>query len=552
MNESIPFERAALTDDAVDHLIILAEASLADKPKDLDTVKTQLVQAKTELSTVQAALVKDPTGETAAKPAEDAQQTIGGAVKDLSDAAPSTITGQITVRALGSAADLVKAVEVLKTQPHLSGRQSFRRSAAFALIGWGIIFAVRLIDWRFGLAPDDGSLSGNEIDAATIAGAIMVFGLSLLFWIGGGSFRRYLVGKDRRWSTSKVQVAFWTVIVVSMVTYLSFLALLRGGTDITNAVESLGLTGDRVDEYLILLGGPFAAAVIAKFATTSKVENGTIQKPSAALPAVAQVGQGDSGSADLVDAQYLLFNLVAMGYVVFAFVAEGVLPEIPTVLLALTGASAATYAANKALQRNPPSIVSVTPLTIRGGEKVTVTGTNFTPDEGTGAAATIPGISISGVAGELAPLSYSDASIDFQSPIGLASGTQTVTVRSTANVTTEGYQITVINDDPLLIGATSTDLKYGESITLIGQYLLPADPRAAQLPIAVYFGDEWQATEAVKTSDDGRQQVTFKVTAPQPPAEGTLPKSISPLVSIKRGTHLSNSVKMTIRDPNPE
>ena len=40
------------------------------------------------------------------------------------------------------------------------------------------------------------------------------------------------------------------------------------------AQQKLGLQ----DEYLILLGGPFAAAVLARGITGSKVENGTIQK----------------------------------------------------------------------------------------------------------------------------------------------------------------------------------------------------------------------------------------------------------------------------------
>lgn len=94
---------------------------------------------------------------------------------------------------------------------------------------------------------------------------------------------------------------------------------------------------------------------------------------------LTQTLTNDAGSTDLVDSQYLLFNLVALAYVIVGLASTNQLPAIPAVLLALTGASAATYVLNKALQNDSPTVSSVVPSSFRPGDRITITGSNFKP-----------------------------------------------------------------------------------------------------------------------------------------------------------------------------
>ena len=77
------------------------------------------------------------------------------------------------------------------------------------------------------------------------------------------------------------------------------------------------------DDYLLLLGGPVAAAVLAKGIVVSQLNNGTLTKTPAPDDAPLRVGDlvsADDGSVDLVDFQYSRFNLIALGIVIFTFV----------------------------------------------------------------------------------------------------------------------------------------------------------------------------------------------------------------------------------------
>lgn len=159
-----------------------------------------------------------------------------------------------------------------------------------------------------------------------------------------------------------------------------------------------------MDDYLVLLGGPFVAFVIAKSMTSWKVQNGQLRKVNTdSSPTVAQVFQNDDGATSLVDAQYLVFNLVALVYFWVATihgmsengVKKGELPLLPPQLLALTGAAALTYATNKAIQNNRPAVTSIEPLSVRPGGAVRVHGSNSRPAGVTQAdrvSATIEGV----------------------------------------------------------------------------------------------------------------------------------------------------------------
>lgn len=164
--------------------------------------------------------------------------------------------------------------------------------------------------------------------------------------------------------------------------------LVRAAFDGSNGAlpESL----ETLDEsYLLLLGGPFAASVTAGLLTRTKLEAETIQKVSTDQAALKDLLSKDDGSGDLVDAQFLTFNLVAMIWFVGAIIATpAVLPVIPPALVGLTSLSALTYTASKAATRNAPVIQSVTLHVeprepagdgIRPGALVDIRGINFIP-----------------------------------------------------------------------------------------------------------------------------------------------------------------------------
>ena len=107
--------------------------------------------------------------------------------------------------------------------------------------------------------------------------------------------------------------------------------------------------------------------------------NGDLAKPAAAAPAVGQAVTDDAGNADLVDSQYLLFNLVALIYFLGAFFMDPTagFPNIPTLLFTLTSASAAGYVANKAAINAPPAISGISPQIAKAHDPIEVFGTNL-------------------------------------------------------------------------------------------------------------------------------------------------------------------------------
>lgn len=177
-----------------------------------------------------------------------------------------------------------------------------------------------------------------------------------------------IVGKDKRVSTSKVQIVLWSYAVA----FGLLSALFHLGTDDFGEVELGG-------EYLILLGSPAAAALLAKTFTVSKLQSGTIIKPDAQdepglASGVSQVVTDDEGRADLFDFQYFLFTLVALTYFFWRFflAPENGLPNLPETLVALTGVSAASYVTKKGLEREIPLITAVYPTVAARGDPVTI------------------------------------------------------------------------------------------------------------------------------------------------------------------------------------
>ena len=141
-------------------------------------------------------------------------------------------------------------------------------------------------------------------------------------------------------------------------------------------------------EYLLLLGSPAAAALLAKTFTSTKVSNRSVEKTEAEAPSVRDVVANDDGNTDLFDFQYFLFNLVLLLW--FAVEMGGTLsdpsrltneayflPPLPLTLVGLTSASAAAYVVKKGLESERPVLLAAYPSVAAPHGNVRLTGKNL-------------------------------------------------------------------------------------------------------------------------------------------------------------------------------
>lgn len=296
-------------------------------------------------------------------------------------------------------------------------------------------------------------------------GAGTVFaGLALLSLLGGGSYGAFsaLIGDDGRTSTSKTQAGLWTIVLAWGI------AFLLGRHIFEHQPLSDVLPQDTWDQYLLVLGGPFAAAVLAKGIVTYKFSNGTLTKttvgPDAAT--ISQVLQNDARQTDLVDSQYFLFNLVAIVYFLVQIGRDPVLPTMPAVLLAATSGAAALYVGYKAASSNKPVISSATPRTARPGELLTIAGSNIlgggdpsqvqvqTDKSGT--------LNVQGAA--------TDSQVKASLPPGASTGQQDLVIVSGAGNSSDPYNIWVMADAPVIAGLDQPMVIAGQAITIYGQW----------------------------------------------------------------------------------
>ena len=271
----------------------------------------------------------------------------------------------------------------------------------------------------------------------------------------GWSFASLVVGKDGRWSTSKLQPLLWTFAVLFGLVSFFWLA---------EALDPQGKTDfakdDLPDEYYLLLGGPFAAAIVAKAFTSWKVENGTVVKPDAErtwnpIEGISQAVSDDAGNVDLVDMQYFLFNLVALA-VYLALLArhlsEG-FPSIPEPIFGLTSAAALAYVTKKGVERSVPTVTSVVPARVRPGDSVEVTGQNLVPDH-----VTPPAVQVGGRKAAAVEVTPSDARgvdrITVAIPPSVETGVQKLVVVPVGGAPSAGTDLEVVG---IAISAVTPD-----------------------------------------------------------------------------------------------
>jgi len=263
-----------------------------------------------------------------------------------------------------------------------------------------------------------------------------------------------LVGADNRLSTSKTTAALWTLVALY---FIAAMALIAGfqGSDFASLVHTISPL------YIVLLGGPFAAAVLAKATVSNQVSNNTLQKSAAQSPQLADVFSDDGGNTDLVDLQYLAFNLLIAIIVVAQFVhAPGYgAPSVPDFLPILTGASATTYVANKALvSGNPPSFDRIAPASCRPGDAFTAYGSNFIAQGDVNPPQAFWGTASLELANE-DQQPYPSDTAEFRTPPDIPYGSAQVVLRTPAGVeVTSPVSLTIVPDELVISQANPTSV----------------------------------------------------------------------------------------------
>ncbi|GAC1653099.1 MAG: hypothetical protein NVS4B6_29580 [Mycobacterium sp.] len=218
--------------------------------------------------------------------------------------------------------------------------------------------AARAVRWGF--------LIGLGVDAV-----ILILGL-----LCGARVTRLFVGFDGRVSTSKTIAAVWTLLVAAVLFGVVYANLLNHPQALDN------LSSGSVGQYAVLFGGPLGAAILAKGIVTSQVNDDPRIKTPGSASAIDLIAD-DHGDVDLGDFQYVLFNGVALFYVVSTLLHAPLngLPHIPDVLLGLTSVAAVGYVGKKALNPPAPTGGAATPAVSATGAPtaaVTQTDADFT------------------------------------------------------------------------------------------------------------------------------------------------------------------------------
>src|SRR5580658_5220819 len=254
-----------------------------------------------------------------------------------------------------------------------------------------------------------------------------------------------ILGQDNRVSTSKVQFALWTVALAYALLVMAF----------HDAVYPPGSLDPR---YLLLIGFPAGAAVSAKAITTGQINNGTSAKTTVSAKgkslgtAISEIVSNDQGDLDLGDAQYFLFNLVALTAFFIAFFHSPVsLPVLPDTLVGLTSASAAAYVAKKATTTAAPTppltLTAISPQKGAAGTPVSVFGSGLMNAASTDARR--PEVTIGGVTAP--PQADSTAAIvPVMVPEGLPPGIVDVRVATSdgqAAILPAAFEVTAANAD---------------------------------------------------------------------------------------------------------
>ncbi len=233
---------------------------------------------------------------------------------------------------------------------------------------------------------------------AIMATVLLVLILFVLLRANGG-IRSLLIDGDGRFSTSQTQAALWSIAVYFLIAHLSLRSIPGNFSELN-------------ENYLLLLGGPYAAWVVSGAVSRAKLDAQTLQKVSAPEAQLRDLVSDDNGRASLTDVQFFGFSVLALIGVLVAFGRNPAgLPPIPPGLALLTGAAALVYTGKKALDVNAPVVYSVNrregegPIVAETG--IVIAGANFVPPGAAGDLDVLTGLVVR----------FKTASIDMTKPV---------------------------------------------------------------------------------------------------------------------------------------
>lgn len=449
------------------------------------------------------------------------------------------------------AAEASERVDDRSEEIERKNEKSAKRQIFWVNLGSAIVGAilVGMLFWDL----DPTRASETDTRKALCWAALVIYivygGLGAIRW-GEGGLLSFIRGKDGRLATSLLQVGLWTFAVSSALVYFIFFALY---SDDAAKTFKMSLGGDNLpEEYLLLLGGPFAAAVVARLTVGAKVADEELQKVKGNAKLLDVVADDDE-QANLVDAQFLVFNLVALTWFVGALIeSPKVLPDIPDLLVGLTSTSALAYMGAKGVASNRPVITSVTRYfeatgsgagATRPGNLVEIQGMNFVP-AGAATAALVRKIVVKFGDVDASPRfklddrgiveSPSDDSIIAQVPDTVKPGRVRVSVVTAAGIEAEPRDLTVTEDKPVITGLPAAGAKRGKAIHVRGRFFRNRRAASADHP-SVRFG-----TAVIEARASSTKELT--VTVPRHLAKG--PVDVS--VRAAGGSTWSDPVSLTI------
>jgi hypothetical protein len=392
--------------------------------------------------------------------------------------------------------------------------------------GWGV-------QWPFaaGVSP----IRRAVVVAILLTAAILA--VMSAFRRNDGGLRTYLIGADGRFSTSQTQAALWTLALSFVLACL----LLRAPFGESGDTFVAGF--DSLDEtYLLLLGGPAAAWVLARRVTAGKVDDRTLQKTHADEAQLRDLVSNDDGRADLNDAQFFVFSMLALVYFIATFAARPMaVPQMPLGLAMLTSAAALLYLGGKGLEKNAPVVTSVERATgsgpVRAGDRVRIRGSNFVPAGaggdvdalvrlkvyfGEAVAVVVPTFAgraqadrlqwARGVRHEVR--NPRDDRIEVGVPLEVPPGPATVRVVTAPGLESTGYEVPISDGRPVIAGTTPMPLHPGDPATVAGRWFQDAGfPGPATVTV------DGQLVPVVANSDSAVQLAAVPADLSGPTAE---------------------------------
>jgi hypothetical protein len=307
---------------------------------------------------------------------------------------------------------------------------------------------------------DTIGLNGWALGIAALVTFALVALLSVIVRI-----RDLLTGPDNRISTSRVNVALWTVAIAFGITTLAAFAFgahqyhmvnpcglktpTTGTPPADSTVDGICVNGHAVPadqlgfdhtfknglapNYLVLLGAPFVTLAGSAFIVNRQVGSGDRQKVESDGPnSFTDALSNDNGSADLVDSQYLIFTGVLFFYFLTSFIPNpSALPDLPWGLVGLTGVSAGTYLLNKSVATNGLSIQGLASSSVKQGDPARVLGQNFLPEGSAGLVNGGVSVSLDGISPAITKVSNTEVTF---TTTDVPANTYNVRLTTAANV----------------------------------------------------------------------------------------------------------------------